>query len=153
MEEKSYCIIGLDKVDGLKKDLMSIATKPLNLVNSEKKTVLVATFNSYLDPIGIKKVLNVGKGRTFFLFEINPKSCAVHIEEEHLQEFLFKSFDESSEVYENELFEASHEFEYDEEMLKGLGEDEREILIDKLLTNAPKLTDNEKKALAFLASI
>ena len=153
MEEKKYCIIGLENVEGLKKDLMGISTKPPNLVDSEKKTVLVATFSSYLEPIDIKKILNIGKGRTFFLFEINPKSCAVHIEETHLQEFLFKSLDKSSEEYEAELFSEVEEVEYDEAELKKLNKNDRDVLIDKLLTNASILTNNEKKALAFLASL
>ena len=91
MKERNYCIIVMDNTSKVEEDLEFIITEPLRIVNNKKDTVIVATFKTPLSPFKVKKALNVGNKRSFFIFELDAESCAAHIDEEHLQEFLFGS--------------------------------------------------------------
>lgn len=161
MEDRKYCIIVMDNTSNVEEDLERIITEPLRIVNNKKDTVIVATFKTPLSPIEIKGVLNVGLKRSFFVFELNVESCAAHIDEEHLQAFLFKTIDSDTEVLVeeyNEEFMGEHNalelpYSYNEEELSNLTEVEKELLIDKLLNNVKTLTNNQKKSLSFLASL
>jgi len=161
MNDRKYCIVVLDNTAGVEKDLGLIISHPINIVNSQSETVAIATFESPLSPARIKKALNVGNRRSFFVFELNAKTCSAHVDEEDLHEFLFRDLDIESEIViedENREFLEEYKvanlpFKYDEEALLALNEEERELLIDKLLSNARNLTNNQKKALSFLASL
>jgi hypothetical protein len=161
MGERNYCIIVMDNTSKVEEDLEFIITEPLRIVNNKKDTVIVATFKTPLSPIKIKKALNVGNKRSFFIFELDAESCSAHIDEEHLQEFLFGSLDVDTEVLveeENREFIEEHSgselpYRYDEAELSNLTEEERDKLIDKLLNNVKTLTNNQKKSLSFLASL
>jgi hypothetical protein len=161
MKDRKYCIVVMDNTSKVEEDLGIITTEPLNVINNKKNTVTIATFKTPLSPFKIKKALNVGNKRSFFIFEMDPKSCSVHIDEEHLQEFLFGDLDIDSEVLieeENREFLEEYNtsglpYRYDEDALLILNEEERELLIDRLLNNVKNLTNNQKKALSFLASL
>jgi len=161
MENRNYCIIVMDNTSKVEEDLEFIITEPLRIVNNKKDTVIVATFKTPLSPFKIKKALNVGDKRSFFIFELDAESCAAHIDEEHLQEFLFGTLDGDTEVLveeENREFLEEHSgselpYRYNENELLNLTEVERELLIDKLLNNVKTLTNNQKKSLSFLASL
>lgn len=161
MEDRKYCIIVMDNTSKVEEDLGFIITEPLNIVNNKKDTVIIATFKTPLSPFKIKKALNVGHKRSFFIFEMDAESCAAHIDEEHLHEFLFGDLDVDSEVLieeENREFLEEYNnselpYKYDEDELFNLNEVERELLIDKLLNNVKNLTNNQKKTLSFLASL
>jgi len=151
----------MDNTSKVEEDLEFIITEPLRIVNNKKDTVIVATFKTPLSPFKIKKALNVGDKRSFFIFELDAESCAAHIDEEHLQEFLFGTLDGDTEVLveeENREFLEEHSgselpYRYNENELLNLTEVERELLIDKLLNNVKTLTNNQKKSLSFLASL
>ena len=98
MKDRKYCIIVMDNTEGVEEDLGLIISEPLNIVNNLKDTVVLETFRTPLSPFKIKKALNIGNKRSFFIFEMDAKTCATHIDEEHLQEFLFGSLDVDSEV-------------------------------------------------------
>ena len=162
MKDKLYCIVVLDNTQNIENDLGFIATEPINIINGGKNnTVSVATFKSSLSPARIKKVLNIGNRRTFFVFELNAQTCSTHIDDEDLHDFLFRDLDVQSEsIIEDETREFLEEYDstklpykYDEEALRNLNEAERELLIDKLLSNVKNLTNNQKKTLSFLASL
>jgi hypothetical protein len=161
MKERNYCIIVMDNTSKVEEDLEFIITEPLRIVNNKKDTVIVATFKTPLSPFKVKKALNVGNKRSFFIFELDAESCAAHIDEEHLQEFLFGTLDVDMEVLveeENREFIEEHSgselpHRYDEDELSNLTEEERDKLIDKLLNNVKILTNNQKKSLSFLASL
>ena len=152
----------MDNTSKVEEDLGLIITEPLNIVNNKKDTVVIATFKTPLSPFKIKKALNVGNKRSFFIFEMDPKSCSAHIDEEHLQEFLFGELDidtevliedENREFLEDSITKSGLPYRYNENELSDLNEEERELLIDKLLNNVKNLTNNQKKALSFLASL
>jgi hypothetical protein len=161
MSDRKYCIVVLDNTTNVEKDLGLLISEPVSIVTSQNETVAIATFESPLSPARIKKALNVGNRRSFFVFELNAKTCATHVDEEHLHEFLFRDLDIESEIViedENREFleeydKANLPYKYDEKVLLTLNEEERELLIDKLLSNARNLTNNQKKTLRFLASL
>lgn len=162
MEDRLYCIIVLDNTQKIEEDLNFIVSEPINIINGGKKnTVAVATFKSALSPARIKKALNVGNRRSFFVFELDAKTCSAHIDDEDLHDFLFRDLDvESEKIIEDETREFLEEYDsanlphkYDEDALRNLNEEERELLIDKLLSNVKNLTNNQKKTLSFLASL
>ena len=161
MSDRKYCIIVLDNTINIEEDLALIISEPLSIVNSQNDSVVIATFKTNLSPFRVKKVLNTGGGRSFFIFEMDAETCATHIEEEHLQEFLFRDLDVDSEILiedENREFleeynETNLPFRYNETEFLSLDEEERELLIDNLLNNVKTLTNNQKKTLSFLASL
>jgi len=164
MEGKKYCILALDNVEGLEDDLKSITNDPIEVINSAKRTVLIATFNSVLSPVSLKKLLDKGNRRSFFIFELNAKVCSVHIDDEDLQKFLFKQLDIDGEILieeENKEFVEiilnnnlnDGDIEYNERDLIKLTKEEKTILMDKLLSKINTLTNNEKKVLDFLANL
>ena len=161
MIDRNYCIIVLDNISGIEKDLELLVYEPINVINSQNETVMIATFVSPLSPCRIKKALNIGNNRSFFIFELDAKTCATHIDNKYLHEFLFKDLDFQSEMIieeeNNEFLEiynkANLPYEYDEKGLLALNEEERELIIDKLLNNARNLTNDQKKILNFLASL
>ena len=161
MNDKLYCIVVLDNPEKIEEDLSFLVSEPVNIITSQNGTVAIATFKSTLSPSRIKKVLNVGNRRTFFIFNLDAKTCSTHIDDDILHEFLFRDLDIQTEsVVEDENREFLEEYnsaklphKYDENALITLNEEERELLIDKLLNNVKNLTNNQKKTLSFLASL
>ena len=164
---RTYCIIGMDNVKGLEHDVNSIASAPATFVIGKKEVGMVGVFQSKLDPDRIKNVLNIGGDRTFFISELNPNTFAAHIAMPDIDKLLFGEFDKKQkefarmkrsviDYFSSGLTDSSiveNDFDFDEEELYSLSEDQRSELIDKLLTNVDKLTDNQKKVLNFLASL
>jgi hypothetical protein len=164
---KTYCIVGMDNVKGLDTDIQSISIAPATLIMGARQVGLVGVFQSKLDPDRIKDVLNIGSDRSFFISELNPATFSAHIDIPNLHELFFGEFDKHQKQYVRiknrvEDFISSgftdssiiqNNIEYDEEQLSSLSEDQRSLLMDKLLTNVDKLTNNQKKVLNFLASL
>jgi hypothetical protein len=161
MGDRKYCILVLDNTENVESDLGLIITEPLSIISSQNDSVAIATFTSPLSPSRIKKALNIGNRRSFFLFEMDANNCAAHVDDEKLHEFLFSDLDIDSEILiddENREFldkynETNLPYRYDEDELIALNESEREALTDKLLNNVKNLTNNQKKTLSFLASL
>ena len=179
--EKEYCIIALDEVNDIKDDLIALASDSLKFIDSEKQTVFVATFKTIISLSNISDILREGGNKTFFIFEVNPKRCAIHIGEKHLHDILFKSLDEKILNLKNKkrvsydkneekkmrlkeirklvalknskVLNLSEDDSFNEKELKNLNIKERNDKIDNLLNNASNLTNNEKKILDFLVSL
>lgn len=156
----------MDNVKGLEHDVNSIATAPAKFLIGQKKVGMIGVFQSKLDPDRIKKVLNIGGDRSFFISEMNPSTFSAHIDVPDVHKIFFGEFDKQQRnftkistsirdfITSGTTDERFSEFDvYDEEQLSSLSVDERSILMDKLLTNVNKLTNNQKKALNFLASL
>lgn len=153
MKSRKYCIIVLDNVKGVKLDLAKVTTEPLTFVDSENGSVLVCKFDSQLEPANIKEILNSGLSRSFFLFELDPKTCAVHIDNDYIHDFIFKTYEESVENDEP-IDGIDSESDYiNEAQLLSLTEAERNVMIDNLLIKVSSLTNKDKKILNFLASL
>lgn len=149
MGNRKYCIVVLDNTSDIEQDLELLIDKPLEIINSQNETVAIATFECDLSPKKLKKILNVGNRRTFFLFELDANTCATHIDDEGLHGFLFRELDMQAD----DIDELSSTDEYDEDALLKLDNVEREMLMDKLLNNVKTLNDKQKKALSFLANL
>lgn len=164
---RTYCIIGMDNVKGLEHDVNSIASAPAKFLIGEKQVGMIGIFQSKLDPDRIKKVLNIGGGRSFFVSELNPVTFSAHIDVPNMHKLFFGEFDKKQRDYTKmstsildfmssgftDASMSNNDMVYDEEQLSSLSDDERSILMDKLLTNVDRLTDNQKKALNFLARL
>jgi hypothetical protein len=164
---RKYCIVGMDNVEGLELDVNKLSESSAKFLIGQKKVGMVGLFESKLDPDQIKNKLNKGNGRSFFLSELNAATFAVHVDEDIIHNMFFGEFDEEQKVYgrikrsvldfiasgfTDSLLNET-DLEYDEQQLSSLSVDQRGTLMDKLLTNVDKLTDNQKKALNFLASL
>lgn len=164
---RTYCIVGMDNVKGLEHDVKSISTSTANFVVGQKQVGMVGIFQSKLDPDRIKDVLNIGGDRSFFISELNPATFAAHIDYDAIHKLFFGEFDKKQNEFARIKRSVTHlvasgltdssiaenDFEFDEDELSSLSEDERSVLMDSLLTNVNKLTNNQKKALNFLASL
>lgn len=161
MRDKQYCVVVIQNLVDAQVDIQNIASEPIRIIQSQNDTVATITFRTPLTPVRIKKILNIGNNRSFFLFELNANTCAVHIDDERVHDHLFEELDIETEILieeENREFleeynESNLPHKYEEDKLLDLNEEERETLIDKLLNNVKILTDNQKKTLSFLASL
>ena len=165
---REYCIIGMENIIGLEDDIRLIAMKPMKSLTGPKSTAMIATFECDLDPDKIKEILNVGGGRNFFIIEMNPSSFSTHIDNEDVNTYMFGDFNKKQKIFmeAREKFldfvstgmtknsKTEIDFEYNEGNLSSLSESQRSDLMDELLANdVDKLTNNQKKALSFLASL
>jgi len=163
---RTYCIIGMDNVKGLEHDVNSIASAPATFLIGQRQVGLIGIFKCKLDPDRIKKVLNIGGDRSFFISEMNPATFSAHVDVPEVHDLFFGEFDKKQKNY-TKMSTSILDFVmtgstdmisqvdviYNEEELSSLSDDQRSVLMDKLLTNVTKLTDNQKKALNFLASL
>jgi len=171
---KNYCIVGMDNVNDLDKDIKSISEDTPKLIVGGKKVGLIGIFKSKLDVDEIKKTLNVGNNRTFFISELNPSTFSAHIDVPDIHEIFFGEFDERQKTFNiltndikcfisgntsnNKKTSKNNslntvEIISDEKMLSSLSETKRSEMMDELLTNVNNLSDKEKKVLNFLASL
>jgi hypothetical protein len=85
---KSYCIIGLGKVDDIKEDLTVISETSINFVSGEG--LLIATFTSGFHIGEIEELLKMNE-RSYIIFEMTPGFFSANIENKEFQEALFGS--------------------------------------------------------------
>lgn len=151
MENKDYCIIGMDNVSGLMHDIEKISCEPINVLMGSTNSALVATFKSKFSPEKINDNLNTGNNRSFFVFELHIDSCVVHIDDPKLHPLLFSEFENKKKIA---IKSKDNTFlDYNEEILINLSEGDRTALMDKLIDDVTNLTNNQKKTLSFLASL
>jgi len=89
LPKKEFCIIGVEKIEGLKDDVISMSTGVHRII--EANNMLVVTFEAYMTPKEMKAIIDETKDRTYFLFELNPDSAAVKINREEVNDYLFGS--------------------------------------------------------------
>ena len=95
-KSKEYCIIGFDNLNNLKEEIASIATDNPDFVIN--KNIMISRFKTYLNPKNFNDIFNVGGKRSFFIFELNPLTSAVHIDYPEYQKLLFSNFDKRKEL-------------------------------------------------------
>jgi hypothetical protein len=89
LAKKEFCIIGVENIKGLKDDVISMSTGLHRII--EANNMLVITFEAYMTPDEMKMIIEETKDRTYFLFELNPKSSAVKIKRTEVNDYLFGS--------------------------------------------------------------
>lgn len=94
LAKKEFCIIGVENIKGLKDDIISMSTGLHRII--EANNMLVITFEAYMTPSEMKIIIEETKDRTYFLFELNPKSSAVKIKRSEVNDYLFSSMNVSN---------------------------------------------------------
>ncbi len=101
---KNYFIAALGQVEGIKDDLLDIASNQPKYINS--KNVFLSTFSSPLSIAEIKMLIRQVEGGVYFISEINDSTFDYFIPNQEHKEALFgefKTFEASEE--DHELFE------------------------------------------------
>jgi len=89
INKKEYCILGLERVDGMKDEIISIAIGTPKFIENDH--MLMSVFETYLEPSDMREVFN-SKHKSYFLFELDPKSAMVNIIDKKMHNFVFKNF-------------------------------------------------------------
>ena len=92
--KKEFCIIGVEQILGLKDDVISMSTGIHRIIDANN--MLVMTFKTFLSPSEMKIIIEETEGRTYFLFELNPKSSSVKIKREDVNNYLFSTMIENT---------------------------------------------------------
>jgi len=83
---KKYCLIGLDDIEQIQKDLEYISDDIVNFATGEE--IIIATFKSELNIIELEEFLNMEK-RAYIVFEMLPATFSANLLIEKFQEALF----------------------------------------------------------------
>jgi hypothetical protein len=89
LPKKEYCVIGVEIVEGLKDDIISMSTGVHKII--EANNMIVITFESYMTPKEMKVIIEETEDRTYFLFELNQDTAAVKIHKKDVNDYLFSS--------------------------------------------------------------
>ena len=84
-----YCVIGLGKIETIKKDLSYVAENNFNVVYCDG--LLIGTFKSALNIMEIEDILKKNK-LSYIIFEINIGFFSVSLENKSLEEKIFGSY-------------------------------------------------------------
>ncbi len=109
MEEirlKKYCLIGLDDIEQIQKDLEFVSDDVVNFATGEE--IIIATFKSELNIIEMEEFLNMEK-RAYIVFEMLPATFSANLLIEKFQEALFGGKVDNTEF--TPLFEARSKME------------------------------------------
>jgi len=98
---KKYCLIGLDDIEKIQKDLEFISDDIVNFATGEE--IIIATFKSELNIIELEEFLNMEK-RAYIVFEMLPATFSANLLIEKFQEALFGGKVDNTEF--TPLFEA-----------------------------------------------
>ena len=98
---KKYCLIGLDDIEQIQKDLEFISDDIVNFATGEE--IIIATFKSELNIIELEEFLNMEK-RAYIVFEMLPATFSANLLIEKFQEALFGGKVDNTEF--TPLFEA-----------------------------------------------
>ena len=98
---KKYCLIGLDDIEQIQKDLEYISNDIVNFATGEE--IIIATFKSELNIIELEEFLNMEK-RAYIVFEMLPATFSANLLIEKFQEALFGGKVDNTEF--TPLFEA-----------------------------------------------
>jgi hypothetical protein len=89
LEKKEFCIIGVENIEGLKDDVISMSTGVHKII--EANNMIVITFDAFMTPLEMKGVIEEIEDRTYFLFELNHANAAVRINKKDVNDYLFSS--------------------------------------------------------------
>lgn len=98
---KKYCLIGLDDIEQIQKDLEYISDDIVNFATGEE--IIIATFKSELNILELEEFLNMEK-RAYIVFEMLPATFSANLLIEKFQEALFGGKVDNSEFI--PLFDA-----------------------------------------------
>ena len=147
---KNYCLIGLDEIDEIKKDLETLSNDIVNYATGND--LIIATFKSEFNIIELEEFLNLEK-RAYIVFEMLPAIFSANLLIEKFQDALFGGKVDNSEY--TPLFEARNNMEnimsFTEEMSENIVEKFTDIepikpTMDELLDKISKVgLDNLSK--------
>lgn len=103
---KKYCLIGLDNIEEIQKDLEFISNDVVNFATGEE--LIIATFKSELNIIEMEEFLNIEK-RAYIVFEMLPATFSANLLIEKFQKALFGGKVDNREF--TPLFEARMKME------------------------------------------
>ena len=103
---KKYCLIGLDNIEEIQKDLEFISNDVVNFATGEE--LIIATFKSELNIIEMEEFLNMEK-RAYIVFEMLPATFSANILIEKCQKALFGGKVDNTEF--TPLFDARMKME------------------------------------------
>jgi len=95
INKKEYCILGLESVDGMKDEIISIAIGSPKFIENEH--MLMSVFETYLEPSDMREVFDSTR-KSYFLFELDPKSALVNILDKKMYNFVFKNYRAKEEI-------------------------------------------------------
>lgn len=144
MDNKHYFIAALGQINGIKDDLLLIASNQPKYIDS--KNVLLCTFTSFLSINEMIEIIDKKEGRVYFISEVNDSTFSYFIPNSDHEDFLFGEYfksqgQEDVEGENEEIEDIEHEVidENVEKTTMSILE-----LIDKGYEN---LTDEEKEFL------
>lgn len=141
MDNKHYFIAALGQINGIKDDLLIIASNQPKYIDS--KNVLLCTFTSFLGINEMIEIIDKKEGRVYFISEVNDSTFSYFIPNSDHEDLLFGEYFKSQgqEDVEEEIEDIEHEVidENVEKTTMSILE-----LIDKGYEN---LTDEEKEFL------
>jgi len=103
---KNYCLIGLDEIDELKKDLETLSNDVVNFATGDN--LILATFKSEFNILELEEFLNLEK-RAYIVFEMLPATFSANLLIEKFQKALFGGKVDNTEF--TSLFEARSKME------------------------------------------
>lgn len=124
---RKYCLIGLDDVEEIKKDLEIISESVSNFATGEN--LIIATFSSSLNIIEIEEFFNI-EGRAYIIFEMLPATYSANLLIDKFQKALFGGKIDNSEFV--DLFKVRHNME---NTFKEFTEDNMESVLEDFKLN------------------
>lgn len=94
LNKRKYCLIGLDNIEEIQKDLEFMCEEIVNFATGE--SLIIATFKSELNIIEIEHMLNVEQ-RAYIVFEMLPATFSANLIAENFQKALFGGVIDNSE--------------------------------------------------------
>lgn len=86
MKFRDYCILVMGNMESVKDDIVKIAEGAPRYIDA--KGILFATFSSAAEPSELRDFFDFN-GRSFFLFDLDKKNSAYHMDNEKLNKHLF----------------------------------------------------------------
>jgi len=90
MEIKNYCMVILDNVKGIKKEILSVSDSQPRYIDAEN--LVITTFKSALNATELKNYFQSYE-RSFLLFEMGKGNYGTHIMKKTLNDHLFASIE------------------------------------------------------------
>lgn len=130
---RKYCLIGLDNIEEIKKDLEFISDDIANFATGDN--IIITTFDSALNIIEIEEFLNTNE-RAFIVFEMLPATFSANLIIEKFQKALFGGKVDNTQFL--DLFSVRNNMEH---TMKEFSEGEIGSILEGLDTNINSLED------------
>lgn len=176
MEFKNYCVIIMGDTKNVIAEIEKISDNKPNILDA--KGIIIATLSSALTVGEINEWFKL-QNRSFFVFDLNPKSSGYHIAKEEIHEGLFGFLKETDSILTkrmNDLLDAIEDAKIikenskkiklevkevkgsirprrlTEEEIENMTLKEKQEAMNKIIdSGVEKLTDYDKKILTLLA--